>query len=149
METACELGHIGGGHFRHISAFLGKFEDFLRRERRNFTFVHGDMSEGNVILCDNRLIPIDFSLSGYALPEMDLADMIADLEDESLTPFLLEGYESAVGRPANRFYIDVYLIFSIIMYIAYHRATFPGSEKAWLNLDRWTNTYIAPMCEKL
>lgn len=146
-----EKGHIEEGHYKCISCYLMKFGDFLSKKQDSMILVHCDFSESNIILHKGLLVPIDFSLSGYSLPEMDIADMICSLDNEGLVPGLLRGYRSESRFGIHEEYVDVYRAFSVVMYIAYHHHRFPGedNEKLSKNLDRWCETLFSPALEKL
>ncbi len=149
IKKAFELQHIEEKHYECIRNFLLGFSKLIRKEKKNFILVHADLSKSNLILQGNELIPIDFSLSGYALPEMDLADMSCSLNDKTLTSSLLDGYRHVSEYSLNEFYVDVYFAFSIVLYIAYHHENFVGDEKSQNSLERWTTTIIEPIVAKM
>lgn len=149
IKIAYELQHIEKQHYECIRTYLIEFADLIRKEKNKFILIHADLSKSNLIYHENGIIPIDFSLSGYALPEMDLADISCSLNDKTLTPYLLDGYRSVSEYCPNEFYVDVYFAFSIVLYIAYHHERFYGDEKSQKSLDRWTTTIIEPIISKM
>jgi thiamine kinase-like enzyme len=149
IEKAYKLGHMNERHYQCIYFYLLKFTKLLQKERQKFILIHADLSKSNLIYHEKQIIPIDFSLSGYALPEMDLADMCCSLNDKTLTIYLINGYKSVSKYCPNDLYIDVYFAFSIVLYIAYHHKRFYMDEKSQKSLDRWTDTIIEPICNKM
>jgi Ser/Thr protein kinase RdoA (MazF antagonist) len=149
IEKAYKLGHMSERHYQCIYLYLLKFTKLLQKERQKFILIHADLSKSNLIYHEKQIIPIDFSLSGYALPEMDLADMCCSLNDKTLTIYLINGYKSVSKYCPNDLYIDVYFAFSIVLYIAYHHERFYMDEKSQKSLDRWTDTIIEPICNKM
>ena len=149
IEKAYEEKHIGERHHRYIWTYLLGLKEFIRKEKKNFIIVHADYSKSNLILHENQLIPIDFSLSGYSLPEMDLADVCCSLNDRTILPKLIEGYQSVNRYKPNELYISIYEALSIILYIAYHHSRFEQDEKAQRSLDRWTDAFFEPICKRM
>lgn len=149
MEKAYDKKHISERHHQYIRIFLFGFREFIRKEKKNFIMIHADISKPNLILHEKQIMPIDFSLSGYSLPEMDLSDVCCSLNDRSIIPILIEGYRSVNEYSPNEFYIDIYDTLSIILYIAYHHNRFDQDEKSQKTLDRWTGTFFKPICERM
>lgn len=146
-----ENGDIEKQYYKCIREYLVKFGEFLSKSHKRMILVHGDFSESNIIVHEGRLVPIDFSLSGYSLPEMDLADMICSLDNAGLVPGLLMGYRSQSRLEIHEELVDIYRAFSVVMYIAYHHQRFPvgDHEKSRKNLKRWCETLFNPAIEKL
>lgn len=149
FKIAYEREHINKRHYDCMISYLNEFTKMLKKEKRNFILVHADVSKSNLIYHENQIVPIDFSLSGYALPEMDLSDMLCDMNDNSLKPYLLDGYKSVSKFEISDLRLDAYSAFSVAMYIAYHHEKFYMDEKSQKSLDRWTDTIFQPVIEKL
>lgn len=149
IENAYKMNHINKYHYQSIRTFLLGFTEYILNEKDKFILVHGDLSKSNLIYHNDNIIPIDFSLSGYSIPEMDLADMICSLNNKNLTPYLIEGYRSESEYIPNEFFIDMHSAYSIILYIAIHHNRFIDDKKPQKSLDRWTNTFIKPICRRM
>ncbi len=144
ITLAYNLRHLGEQHYQCISTYLLNLSGFLKEHKKDFILVHADVSKSNLLYYSNQIIPIDFSLSGYSLPEMDLADISCSLNDITLTPHIIKGYQSIGTYSPNESYVDLYSALSIILYIAYHHSQFHDDEKSQKSLDRWTQTIIKP-----
>ncbi|MFN3133206.1 phosphotransferase [Roseibium sp.] len=69
---------------------------------------HGDLSEGNCLLADNRLWVIDWEFSGMASPCWDLAYAIQEIGfDAEAERRFLTAYESGQHRPIDRAALEV------------------------------------------
>ncbi len=69
---------------------------------------HGDLSEGNCLLADNRLWLIDWEFSGMADPCWDLAYAIQEIGfDADAERRFLTAYESGQHRPIDRAALEV------------------------------------------
>ena len=88
IRKAYELKHITEKNYSMMQAALSYIRNVLLEGRQQYIFIHADLSKSNLIYSNGEICPIDFSLSGYALAEMDLSDMNWTLHDEKLTPAL-------------------------------------------------------------
>jgi len=145
INIAYELRHIEKRHYNCIISHLNEMKKLLINEKKKFILIHADLSKSNLIYRNDHITPIDFSLSGYTLPEMDLADMSVNLNDKNLTSFMLNGYQSVCKYHINEFYIDVYRAFSIIIFIAYHHNRWGKDAANTKSLDRWCDNIISPV----
>jgi thiamine kinase-like enzyme len=105
ITTAYEASHIDEESFSSIDRVLCHIKRILAAERRNFLLIHSDLSKSNIIYDKCNLSPIDFSLSGYGIPEMELGEIICSLHKDEFISALIKGYESTSGRKINTFYI--------------------------------------------
>lgn len=149
IKKAYEMKHIEKYQYEHIEEVLFYIKRILAGERNNFIIVHSDLSKSNLIYDKGNICPIDFSLSGYGIPEMDLGEIICSLHHDELIPSLLAGYESVGDHNINKSYIDVFTAFSIISYIAIHHNKVYQDEKFVKAMDRWCNTLFAPAIMEL
>lgn len=113
-------------------------------ERQQFIFIHADLSKSNLIYSNDEIIPIDFSLSGYGLAEMDLSDMNWTLHDEKLTSSLFAGYQSVTKHVVNQFFISMFTALYPISYTASHHNNRFQDEKFVKVLDKWCDTILTP-----
>jgi thiamine kinase-like enzyme len=122
----------------------------LQERKEDFILIHADLGKTNLIYNEGIITPIDFSLSGYSLPEMDLADMLSSLNNDKLRPFLIDGYNSISKHRANQLHIEIYEAFSVILYIAYHHNKLSNNIDSFnIKLDRWCNSIINASTRKL
>lgn len=144
IRKAYELRHITERNYRTMQEALSYIRRVVLEEKQQFIFVHADLSKSNLIYSNGEISPIDFSLSGYALAEMDLSDMNWTLHDEKLTPFLFEGYQSVTKHVINQFFISTFTALYPISYTASHHNKRFQDEKFVQALDRWCDTILAP-----
>jgi len=149
IKEAYEKKQIEEHQYKQIEDILFYIKRILAREKDNFIIVHSDLSESNLIYDNGNICPIDFSLSGYGIPEMDLGEIICSLHHDELIPSLLAGYESVGNHNINKSYINVFIAFSIISYIAIHHNKIYQDEKFVKSMDRWCNTLFAPVIIQL
>ncbi len=139
--------HIEESQYILIEELLVHIIEILSNEKNNYILIHSDISKSNMIYNESAISPIDFSLSGYGIPEMELGQMIASFNN-NLMPSLLAGYESISNYSVNRDYIEIFIAFSVIQYIAIHHNKGYREEKFVKAMDRWCNTLFAPAVSK-
>jgi len=144
INVAYESKHINEHHYRLMQEVLSYVRRTLVKEKRQFIFLHADLSKSNLIYSHGEISPIDFSLSGYALQEQDLADINWTLHNENRTPPLFAGYESATKRTINHFFFRMFTALYPISYIASHHNKVYQDEKFIQTLDRWCDTVLTP-----
>ncbi|MDF2543369.1 MAG: hypothetical protein K0S47_3087 [Herbinix sp.] len=140
LRSACDMKHISELHLNQIEDVLLYTKDIIKAEKKNYVLIHADFSKSNLIYDKVTISPIDFSLSGYGVPEMDLSDLICSLHHDELIPSLIAGYESVGHRTVNKSYISAFMVLSIISYIAIHHNKVYQDEKFVKAMDRWCNT---------
>jgi len=103
--------------FANIEKVLDKIKELLRARGSEFVMIHNDLGESNLLYSDNGIIPIDFSLSGVCIREMDLASMFLHFEDKELKEAILQGYNSKADCPAVLKQIDICLGYQLLIFI--------------------------------
>ncbi|WP_310603829.1 phosphotransferase enzyme family protein [Anaerosporobacter sp.] len=101
-KSAMELKHIKEVHYLEIRRVLKRLQDVLIKEKDNFVIIHYDFSKSNIIYSKESVSPIDFSMFGYGIREMDLGGYLCMIEDSQLISSILEGYESVSGYKINK-----------------------------------------------
>ncbi|MFT3950943.1 MAG: aminoglycoside phosphotransferase family protein [Oscillospiraceae bacterium] len=144
INAAYELKHIAERHYKPMQEVLSCVRRTIVKERWEFVFLHADLSKSNLIQSHGEICPIDFSLSGYSLPDQDLADINWTLHNEKLTPSLFTGYEAATERTINHFFFRMFTALYPISYIASHHNKIDQDEKFIQTLDRWCHTVLNP-----
>jgi Ser/Thr protein kinase RdoA (MazF antagonist) len=144
IRKAYELKHITEWNYRMMQDALSYIRRVLIEARQQFILVHADLSKSNLIYSNGEICPIDFSLSGYALAEMDLSDMNWTLHDEKLTPSLFAGYQSVTKHEINQSFISMFTALYPISYTASHHNIKFQDEKFVQALERWCDTILTP-----
>ena len=140
ISKAYGQNHIEIRSYELIKNVLIHSRRILMKEKQNFLLIHSDLSKSNII-CDNgNLSPIDFSLSGYGIPEMDLGNIIGSLHKDEYIPSLIAGYESTGNRTINTSYINAFIALSVIGYIVIHHNNVYNDDKFVNAMGRWCDT---------
>lgn len=145
IRKAYEVKHIEEQSYELIEKVLSHIKRILAEEKRNFILIHNDLSKSNIIYDIGNLSPIDFSLSGYGIPEMELGEMISSLHKDEYIPALIAGYESIGFRKIKYSYIKAFTALSLISYIAIHHYKVYKGEKFLDAMDRWSKTLFEPV----
>ena len=144
-SKALVQGHFTQQQAAIISATLCYIQEYLSNAEGNFIIIHSDLSKSNIILADNELIPIDFSLSGYCVPEMDLASAYAHMNDEVLNRAILSGYESVSEHKPCNTGIDVCFCLQILLYVVCQHNKIAGEPWFRDRLTRWCDERFVPL----
>ncbi len=100
-----------------IRQMLDKIMDVLEQKSEEMLQVHNDLGESNLLLCENGVVPIDFSMSGSCIKEMDLASLFIHFEDVKLKEAILKGYKSTTGLVLQEELIDVCIGYQLLIFI--------------------------------
>lgn len=110
-----------------------------------YGIIHADLGLSNIIMSEEGLTPIDFSLSGYGYYYMEVAMMMSNFNDKKIRSFIKMGYEQESGQEVPVCYIDAFFAFCVLLYIcsqhdkAYKEDWFLGA------INRWCNTIFSPL----
>lgn len=144
IQEAYELKHITERNYRLMQDALSCIRTILVNERSQYVMIHADLSKSNLIHSHSEICPIDFSLSGYGLAEMDLSDINWTLHNEKLTPFLFAGYKSVTQHVINQSFIRAFTALYPIAYTASHHNKIDQEGKITQVVDRWCETILTP-----
>lgn len=131
---------------RHGDAFCGALEEigqFLEREERDFLLLHTDLSLSNMLLTEEGVVPIDFSLMGVSHPALDLGGLYGCISDPALRRAILEGYGEACGRAVPERQVQMALALQVLLAIMLHFELWCG--EAWFaeKLEDWCANLFA------
>lgn len=104
-------------------------------------FIHADLSPSNMILSNKRIVPIDFSLSGFGYYYMDIAGILAQLNDLALRKNIIDGYEKAAQTKILVKHIEPFFALCVLLYIACQH------DKA--SKEDWFEQAVVRWCEKI
>jgi Ser/Thr protein kinase RdoA (MazF antagonist) len=107
--------------------------------------VHADLGLSNVIVSEEGLVPIDFSLSGYGYYFMDVAMMMSQFKDKKIRSYIKQGYERESNQEVPVRYIDAFFAFCVLLYICCQHDK--ASHEDWFEkaMERWCNTIFNPL----
>lgn len=103
--------------FLTIQKVLHKINELLEARDKEFVMIHNDLGESNLLCSDQGIIPIDFSLSGTCIREMDLASLFLHFEDKAIREAILQGYNNKTDCPASIAQIDICLGYHLLIFI--------------------------------
>lgn len=103
---------------KKIAQFMGDLD-----ERKNVAkgINHSDLDKSNIIVNDNKITPIDFSLSGYGYFYMDIGGIIYNFRELSIRKKFFDGYQTIREIPQTDMkYIEGFFIMTILLFMATH-----------------------------
>ena len=144
-DNAQLKGHFTKKHSAVMKSTLQHIHDYLSNAERDFILVHSDLAMSNLIWNQSRVIPIDFSLSGYCIPEMDLASVFSHINNNALHPHILDGYQSACGLIPCDKGVAVCFSLGILLFLTAQHNKIAG--ESWLDakMDGWCENYFLPL----
>jgi len=101
-----------------------------------------------MIYSGETISPIDFSMCGYGIPEMDLGDLVFNVGNSELESYLFTGYESVRAHKINYEYVKVCEAFGLIQYIVIHHKQLYNDEKFQNRINRWCTTIFDQLISK-
>ncbi|MEW9079611.1 MAG: hypothetical protein AB2402_14120 [Terrisporobacter glycolicus] len=116
----------------------------MDNDKNRFSFVHADLGKSNLLLCNEVIVPIDFSLSGYCIPEMDLASVFSHINNGKLNEEILHGYESYCSIKVDERAIQACLNLQVLLFIiCQHEKIY---NQTWIekSMGRWCNEMFLP-----
>lgn len=144
IRKAYIVEHIDKRSYDLIEKLLDHLKCILSKEKGNFIIIHDDLSRSNIIYSNGNLSPIDFSLSGYGIPEMELGGIIGSLYKDEYNSALIAGYESIGSSKINTSYIKAFTALSVILYIVIHHNNIYEDETFIKAMNRWCDTLFTP-----
>ncbi len=134
-------GQISRAAFVAMSACLER----LGRKLADATVVcvHSDLSLSNLLLTDQGLVPIDFSLAGFSSPLLDFGSLFSFIPDEFCREQLLRGYEKTTGIVIDEQEIADYVALQILLGIMLHIEAWVDEEWFHQQLPQWCSEYFA------
>lgn len=107
--------------------------------------VHADLSPSNLILSDQQIVPIDFSLSGYGFHYMDLGMILSQWKDHSIRKSIKSGYEKVIGKEVPLRYIEPFFALGVLLFIACQHEKI--HQQDWFEdaLERWERRIFNPL----
>jgi thiamine kinase-like enzyme len=106
--------------------------------------VHSDLSKSNLIVFENKIIPIDFCLSGYSYFYMDLGSLFSHFDKNEQRTAIKKGYLSLMNIEFNNRYTEAFFIYQIILFISTHLNSISNTDWFPEALKRWCNNYFNP-----
>ena len=145
VNEAYKIGHFDDYCGRIIIETLAYIRVHLERALQRYIIVHADLGKSNLIFNNGSISPIDFSLSGYCVPEMDIASVFSHFNNEAVNHSILDGYRSISKIELSNDYIDICFCLQILLFIVIQHNKMV--HEAWFKdkLKDWCIQYFEPM----
>ena len=144
LEQRKEEGAWDAACARNMGDALDYIAEKLREAENDMILTHSDLSLSNILITDNGLVPIDFSLFGYCHPMMDLSSLFCSLSGLESRRAAAAGYVSAGGNICMGM-IDCCFALNILLGILMHCGRWPGEEWFPARLKRWCREVFEPL----
>lgn len=144
-DKALESGHFNLRQAKIIKDTLHYSMEFFIQYNDKPILNHSDLGKSNLIFSNGKIIPIDFSLSGYSMAEMDLASIFSHINNEDLNNEIFNGYRSVNDNIINAKAIDVCFCFQILLFVICQHNKVAG--ECWFSekVDDWCEKQFVPL----
>lgn len=115
------------------------------KDTHEFITVHSDLSLSNILITQSGLVPIDFSLFGFAHPMMDIGCLFGCINGVENRTAIASGYRS-LGYDIDFPMLDTQFALNVLLYIIIHM-NLSNEEGFKKNLDRWCNQIFLPFVQ--
>ena len=141
IRRAVSEEHISEGEGRIC---IRELDAVIRTQKRLETsaapcVIHADLGFSNILITDNGLIPIDFSMSGYASPAQEAGMLMSNYQDEDAVQEILMGFEES-GDAVSETDAKVFLSYSVLLFICMHHDRVFREEWFGQAMKRWCET---------
>ena len=152
IALAADKENISIEQSRSILSSLGEISrrmDELDLLINSKGIVHSDLSKSNMILHNNKIVPIDFCLCGYSYYYMDLGSLFATFSENNERNMIINGYQSILKREINPWYIEPFFALQVILFIAFQYEKASQGEWFQAAMERWCRDIFEPLrCKK-
>ena len=146
-NEALKQGTFNEKHAKAITDALSFIRNYFINFKHKFILVHSDLSYTNLLCHSNKIIPIDFSMSGYCIPEIELAMVFGNINDELLNQNVLNGYKSVCQTELDYKGIDSCSCLLILLFVVGQHKRFAKEEWFTAKLDEWCDNKFVPLVE--
>jgi len=119
--------------------------DELEEMQNMSGIVHADLSPSNLIFSNEKIVPIDFSLSGYGFYYMDIGLIVSQYKDHKIKKSIVSGYEELMQKEVPLRYIEAFIALGVILFIACQHDKVRTQD--WFDgaVKRWCETIFNPL----
>ncbi|MBP1755325.1 MAG: hypothetical protein H6Q59_1723 [Firmicutes bacterium] len=135
-------------YYNAMSTTLELIGDKLKQSESEHILLHSDLSLSNILITENGLVPIDFSLLGYSNPLLDLGSVYCFVSDEKCRMSIIKAYEEVRGCRIDIREIEYYFALQILLGIALHHELWSNEEWFAKRLPEWCNEIFWPLANK-
>lgn len=130
-------GRLKRDYYDTMANALHVIGERLRQSKKNHILVHSDLSLSNILLTEEGLVPIDFSLFGYSSPMIDFGSLYSFMGDEGRRRSAIEAYEVVRGVKVNKKEIEGYVALQVLLAIMLHFELWEKEEWFAKRLPEW------------
>jgi Ser/Thr protein kinase RdoA (MazF antagonist) len=124
--------------------------DELNYQKKAKGIVHSDLGKSNIIVSDtDEIVPIDFGLCGICYYYMDLGSLFSHFNKSEQQRVILKGYKSIIKEQIDIKYIETFMVFQIILFIATHIEKADKLEWFSSAIDRWSVEFFNPFINNI
>lgn len=140
--SAVDCGHISPSagdtctkELRAIRTAISR----LKEDGRHYGILHSDLGFGNVLVSDNQLIPIDFSLSGFGCYAQEAGMLQSNYQDEESRRLVLQGLAES-GEEIDEKDAELFISLSVLLFICSQHGRY--FSEGWFSeaMERWCST---------
>jgi len=127
--------------------FVEKQMNLLDQSKEEKVLVHYDLGLSNLIIKDDKISPIDFSLCGYGYYQMDVAATAISFKDPEHRKATIKCFEDTVGIKVKIPLVETFFAFSLLLYITFQHEK--ASKESWFEkaMQRWEKTIFKPLLQ--
>ena len=143
IRTAAKSDHLTQTVADICTGELGAIKNAINRlesHSESSGIIHADLGFGNILLTENGLIPIDFSLSGYGCYAQDAGMIQANYQKEEDCLSVLDGLCQG-GEMVDRSDAALFLSLSVLLFICTQHAKYHN--------EQWFKDAVARWCKDL
>lgn len=147
FEADLQFGVFQAEEYASLESALACIRELFQAESMRWSICHADLAPSNLIRHVGRLVPIDFSLAGWAPVAMDLASLAAHISDRDLLRQMVARYEELSDYSLAWREIEACFAWQVMLYMAAQGRA--ASQESWFAaaMQRWCRTIFNPLVE--
>lgn len=113
----------------------------LKEDKKHYGILHADLGFGNILVSDNELIPIDFSLSGFGCYAQEAGMLQSNYQDEESRSLVLKGLRES-GEEIDEKDTELFISMSILLFICSQHGRYFSESWFSESMERWCTTFF-------
>lgn len=144
---AGQMGHLTPRQQDVVERTLTYMQNYITASSPSYSslLVHADLGKSNLLYDGTKFIPIDFSLSGYSRPEMDLSSVFSHMNNVNFNQEILKGYRAAGRLHIDEKGLDVYMCFQVLLFVLCQHERVAGEAWFPLKMEGWCEEHFLPL----
>lgn len=141
IHNAVSLNHITEDAGKICVKELNAVKESMLRQENIYapSIIHADLGFGNILLTENGLVPIDFSLSGYGYPAHEAGQLMSNYQNDDVIAEILAGFTDS-GITIDKTDTDIFNSYSILLFICAQHGRFYRDDWFASAMTRWCTT---------